>query len=70
MNVKSKSVLSREEGNRVYKSLDNVTSPVLKEMRLNKCIKSYQIAVNEACNDDELSSAYKNIGVVQFEMAK
>lgn len=60
----------REDGNTLYKSINQNLSPAVKTLRLEKTIKAYQTAINEAENDDDLSSAYKNIANPLFDMVK
>lgn len=65
----SKSEKYREDGNEIYKSLDDTFSPTFQK-RLKICIQLYQAAINEANNDNELSSAYKNITNPLFDLVK
>lgn len=67
---KSKSEMLREEGNEIYKSVNDKLSPVLRESRLKNATCRYEQAIYEALNDDDLSSALKNIANTQFELFK
>jgi hypothetical protein len=66
---KSPSERNREEGNTIY-STANVEDLGDEERitRLKQALKSYYLAVQEAKNKEELSSAYKNCSIATFDI--
>lgn len=60
----------REEGNQIYRSIDEFLSPIIRETRLDKCLSLYQQSINSAETYSDLASGYKNHSVVSFQLFK
>ena len=60
----------REEGNKIFKSIDEMLAPCIKETRLLKCISLYQKAIDSADDMKSKASAYKNHAVASFNLFK
>jgi DnaJ-domain-containing protein 1 len=65
---KSVSCEWREKGNEIYRSAENL-SPVLRKKRLQQAISIYTNAFQTQANDDELSSAAKNLATASCRLA-
>lgn len=64
--IQKLSDLRREQGNTIFKSVNKDWSRSKRISVFGEACKCYQEAINEATDNDQLSSAYKNIAVVQF----
>jgi hypothetical protein len=60
----------REEGNKIFKSINDMLSPCDKETRLLKCLNLYQKAVDSADDMKSKASALKNHAVASFHLFK
>ncbi|XP_028392853.1 uncharacterized protein LOC114517357 [Dendronephthya gigantea] len=69
MSSKSVSCEWRKKGNEVYLSAANL-SPVLRKERLQQAINIYLNAFQTQENDDELSSAAKNLAMASWRLAE
>ena len=67
---KSLSKALREEGNKVFSSVDQNLAPVLRRFRFEQALQKYNQALNAAQNVDERVSADKNVAVVNSKLAK
>ena len=59
----SKSVVARQQGNEFFRSAAAGVAPVIRIDRYQKALTYYHKALDSAENDEELSSAYKNLTV-------
>ena len=61
----------REKGNAIYTTaLNPALSPCIRESRLCSAMKLYQMAINDANNGNQYSSAYKNHATTCIELFK
>lgn len=60
----------REEGNTIYKTVNDKLSQCIRETRLMKCLNFYQQAINAAVNLTDKAAAYKNHATVSYDLFK
>lgn len=60
------SLTYRLEGNKIYKSINNNLPPTIFLSRLNEAQKLYNLALHEALNKVDQSSACKNLSAISF----
>lgn len=60
----------RQEGNRIFVSIDDDLSPIIIQSRLTEAQKLYNRALNEATTNEDLSSACKNLFSVSSRLQK
>jgi len=72
VNIPSKSLSTtlREEGNKLFLSVDQNLAPVLQRSRFEQALQKYNQALHTAQDVDESVSAEKNVAVVNAKLAK